>query len=129
MKIMQCTKSVSKAVNRPSVKWVTYRSVPQPREMDSKPNNAVAISARMFSPARMRNNDAMKAVYVLPLGKQAAFGGRCHGKLRILWGENPSAPTVRLLTLADTVEYFNLVLQLKLSQAEKDSLVAYLLTL
>jgi cytochrome c peroxidase len=35
----------------------------------------------------------------------------------------------RLLTLADTVEYFNLVLGLKLSTAEKDSLVAYMLAL
>jgi cytochrome c peroxidase len=35
----------------------------------------------------------------------------------------------RLLTLADTVEFFNLALGVKLSQPEKDSLVAYLLTL
>ncbi|MBW0003916.1 MAG: cytochrome B6 [Hyphomicrobiales bacterium] len=35
----------------------------------------------------------------------------------------------RLLTLADTVEFFNLVLGLKLSQPEKENLVAYLLTL
>jgi cytochrome c peroxidase len=35
----------------------------------------------------------------------------------------------RLLTLADTVEYFNLVLGLKLDQQEKDDLVAYLLAL
>jgi cytochrome c peroxidase len=35
----------------------------------------------------------------------------------------------RLLTLADTVEYFNLVLGLKLTQQEKDSLVAYMLAL
>ena len=35
----------------------------------------------------------------------------------------------RLLTLADTVEFFNLVLELKLTQEEKDSLVAYMLTL
>jgi cytochrome c peroxidase len=35
----------------------------------------------------------------------------------------------RLLTLADTVEFFNLVLGLKLSQDEKDALVAYMLTL
>jgi cytochrome c peroxidase len=35
----------------------------------------------------------------------------------------------RLLTLADTVEFFNLVLSLKLTQAEKDSLVAYMLAL
>lgn len=35
----------------------------------------------------------------------------------------------RLLTLADSVEYFNLVLGVKLTQDEKDSLVAYMLTL
>ncbi|MDI4235199.1 cytochrome B6 [Bradyrhizobium sp. Arg237L] len=35
----------------------------------------------------------------------------------------------RLLTLADTVEFFNLVLGLKLTQEEKDSLVAYMLML
>ncbi|GFE91350.1 cytochrome b6 [Steroidobacter agaridevorans] len=35
----------------------------------------------------------------------------------------------RLMTLADTVEYFNLVLGLKLTADEKDSLVAYLLAL
>ncbi|HJU17618.1 MAG TPA: hypothetical protein VJ770_14275 [Stellaceae bacterium] len=35
----------------------------------------------------------------------------------------------RLLTLADTVEFFNLVLGLKLTQDEKNSLVAYLLAL
>jgi cytochrome c peroxidase len=35
----------------------------------------------------------------------------------------------RLMTLADTVEFFNLVLSLKLTQQEKDALVAYMLTL
>ncbi len=35
----------------------------------------------------------------------------------------------RLLTLPDTVEFFNLVLGLKLSQQEKDDLLAYLLVL
>ncbi|WP_039913478.1 cytochrome b6 [Cellvibrio mixtus] len=35
----------------------------------------------------------------------------------------------RLLTLADTVEFFNLVLELKLEKQEKDDLVAFLLTL
>jgi hypothetical protein len=35
----------------------------------------------------------------------------------------------RLPTLADTVEFFNLVLGLKLTQEEKDQLVAYMLTL
>jgi cytochrome c peroxidase len=35
----------------------------------------------------------------------------------------------RLMTLADTVEYFNLVLGIKLTSAEKEALVAYMLTL
>jgi hypothetical protein len=35
----------------------------------------------------------------------------------------------RLLTLADTVEYFNLLLGLKLTRQEKDSLVTYMLAL
>jgi len=35
----------------------------------------------------------------------------------------------RLLTLADTVEFFNLVLGAKLTQQEKDALVAYMLCL
>lgn len=35
----------------------------------------------------------------------------------------------RLMTLADTVEFFNLILGTKLSKDEKDALVAYLLTL
>jgi cytochrome c peroxidase len=35
----------------------------------------------------------------------------------------------RLLTLADTVEFFNLLLGTKLNQQDKDALVAYLLTL
>ena len=35
----------------------------------------------------------------------------------------------RLLTIADTVEFFNLVLALKLTQEEKDALVAYMLAL
>lgn len=35
----------------------------------------------------------------------------------------------RLLTLEDTVEYFNLILQLKLNKQEKDDLVAFMLTL
>src|SRR5690606_30350863 len=35
----------------------------------------------------------------------------------------------RLPTLADTVEFFNLVLGTQLTQAERDALVAYMLTL
>jgi cytochrome c peroxidase len=35
----------------------------------------------------------------------------------------------RLLTLADTVEFFNLVLGTKLAKDEKEALIAYMLTL
>src|SRR4029077_16862725 len=35
----------------------------------------------------------------------------------------------RLLTLADTIEFFNLILELKLGETEKNDLVAFLLTL
>ncbi len=37
--------------------------------------------------------------------------------------------TAGCMTLADTVEFFNLVLGLKLTAEEKDSLVAYMLAL
>jgi cytochrome c peroxidase len=33
------------------------------------------------------------------------------------------------MTLADTVEFFNLVLGIRLTQEEKDALVAFMLTL
>jgi len=33
------------------------------------------------------------------------------------------------MTLADTIEFFNLVLQTQLTQEEKDALAAYMLTL
>lgn len=44
-------------------------------------------------------------------------------------GRSPYLHDGRLPTLADTVEFFNLVLGTKLTQAEKDALVAYMLTL
>lgn len=49
--------------------------------------------------------------------------------LRAIKDSPPYLHDGRLLTLADTVEYFNLVLGLKLSQEEKDALVAYMLAL
>ena len=49
--------------------------------------------------------------------------------LRGIKDSSPYLHDGRLLTLADTVEFFNLVLGLKLTQAEKDSLVAYMLAL
>jgi cytochrome c peroxidase len=57
-----------------------------------------------------------------------------HGAIKTftLRGIKDSPPYLhdgRLMTLADTVEFFNLVLGLELTQAEKDSLVAYMLAL
>jgi cytochrome c peroxidase len=49
--------------------------------------------------------------------------------LRCIKDSPPYLHDGRLLTLADTVEFFNLVLGLKLNQREKDDLVAYMLTL
>ena len=50
-------------------------------------------------------------------------------KMFTLRGIKDSPPYLhdgRLLTLEDTVEFFNLVLQLKMSQQEKQDLVAYM---
>ena len=49
--------------------------------------------------------------------------------LRGIKGSPPYLHDGRLLTLADTVEFFNLVLGTKLNQQDKDALAAYLLTL
>ncbi len=73
---------------------------------------------RFYAPGQTENGLVM-----LPDGPIKTF------TLRGIKDSPPYLHDGRLLTLADTVEYFNLVLQLKLSRAEKDSLVAYLLTL
>jgi cytochrome c peroxidase len=49
--------------------------------------------------------------------------------LRAIKDSPPYLHDGRLLTLADTVEFFNLVLELKLTAGEKESLVAYMLAL
>jgi cytochrome c peroxidase len=60
---------------------------------------------------------------VLPEGPIKTF------TLRGIKDSPPYLHDGRLMTLADTVEYFNLVLGLKLTSEEKDSLVAYMLAL
>jgi cytochrome c peroxidase len=53
-------------------------------------------------------------------------------KTFVLRGIKESPPYLhdgRLLTLADTVEFFNLVLGLKLNEQEKQDLVAFMLAL
>ncbi|HSC68191.1 MAG TPA: hypothetical protein VLC79_10895 [Cellvibrio sp.] len=49
--------------------------------------------------------------------------------LRSIKDSPPYLHDDRLLTLADTVEFFNLVLGVKLEKQEKEDLVAFLLTL
>ncbi|HEY0179446.1 MAG TPA: hypothetical protein VGC30_07425 [Dokdonella sp.] len=73
---------------------------------------------RFYKPGTVYNDLAM-----LPDGPIKTF------TLRGIKDSPPYLHDGRLPTLADSVEFFNLVLQLKLTQDEKDALVAYLLTL
>jgi cytochrome c peroxidase len=73
---------------------------------------------RFYKPGRTYND-----LVELPDGPIKTF------TLRGIKDSPPYLHDGRLLTLADTVEYFNLVLGLKLTADEKQSLVAYLLTL
>ena len=59
----------------------------------------------------------------IPVSSTTAF------PLRGIKDSPPYLHDGRLPTLADTVEFFNLVLGLRLTQGEKDSLVAYMLAL
>ena len=73
---------------------------------------------RFYEPGKTVNDLVM-----LPDGPIKTF------TLRGIKDSPPYLHDGRLLTLADTVEFFNLVLSLKLTQPEKESLVAYMLTL
>jgi cytochrome c peroxidase len=70
-----------------------------------------------------RTGQTVNGLVMLPDGPIKTF------TLRGIKDSPPYLHDGRLLTLADTVEYFNLVLGLKLNQQEKDDLVAYMLTL
>jgi cytochrome c peroxidase len=72
--------------------------------------------------------------YLHDLQVERFYVGRPEGPIKTfgLRGIKDSPPYLhdgRLMTLADTVEFFNLVLELGLSPQEKDDLVAYLLCL
>jgi cytochrome c peroxidase len=73
---------------------------------------------RFYEPGKTVNDLVM-----LPDGPIKTF------TLRGIKDSPPYLHDGRLLTLADTVEFFNLVLGLKLTQPEKESLVAYMLAL
>ena len=73
---------------------------------------------RFYQPGIVDNG-----LVILPDGPVKTF------TLRGIKDSPPYLHDGRLLTLADTVEFFNLVLGLKLSQDEKDALVTYLLAL
>jgi cytochrome c peroxidase len=90
--------------------------IPQTAFMD---NNMHDLKLERFYKPGQTVNDFV----VLPDGPIKTF------TLRGIKDSPPYMHDGRLLTLADTVEFFNLVLSLKLSQSEKDDLVAYLLTL
>jgi cytochrome c peroxidase len=72
--------------------------------------------------------------YMHDLQVERFYIGRPEGPIKTfaLRGIKDSPPYLhdgRLMTLADTVEFFNLVFELKLSKSEKEDLVAYLLCL
>jgi cytochrome c peroxidase len=76
------------------------------------------MTERFFKPGLVFNDQV-----VLPDGPIKTF------TLRGIKDSPPYLHDGRLLTLADTVEFFNLVLDLKLNAAEKESLVSYMLAL
>jgi cytochrome c peroxidase len=76
------------------------------------------MTERFFKPGTVVNDQV-----VLPDGPIKTF------TLRAIKDSPPYLHDGRLLTLADTVEFFNLVLGTKLTAAEKESLVAYMLAL
>ncbi|HEY1895936.1 MAG TPA: hypothetical protein VGG62_06675 [Terracidiphilus sp.] len=70
-----------------------------------------------------RTGETVNGLVMLPDGPIKTF------TLRGIKDSPPYMHDGRLLTLADCVEFFNLVLELKLTDDEKQSLVAYMLTL
>jgi cytochrome c peroxidase len=76
------------------------------------------MTERFFKPGTVFNDQV-----ALPDGPIKTF------TLRGIKDSPPYLHDGRLLTLADTVEFFNLVLGTKLDPGEKESLVAYMLTL
>jgi cytochrome c peroxidase len=90
--------------------------IPQTAFMD---NNMHDLKLERFYRIGRTENDMVE----LPDGPIKTF------TLRGVKDSPPYLHDGRLLTLADTVEYFNVVLQLHLNQQEKDELVAYMLCL
>lgn len=90
--------------------------IPQTAFMD---NNMHDLKLERFYQAGKAYNDFV----TLPDGPIKTF------TLRGIKDSPPYLHDGRLMTLADTVEFFNLVLGTKLEQDEKDALVAYLMTL
>src|SRR3954464_9723955 len=82
-------------------------------------NNMHDLKLERFYPAGLVAND----LAIIPDGPIKTL------TLRGIKDSPPYFHDGRLLTLADTVEFFNLVLGLKLTQEEKDALVAYMLAL
>jgi cytochrome c peroxidase len=90
--------------------------MPQTSFMD---NNMHDLKLERFYKIGQTSNDLV----LLPDGPIKTF------TLRGIKDSPPYLHDGRLLTLADTVEYFNIVLGVKLDEEEKAALVAYMLTL
>jgi cytochrome c peroxidase len=90
--------------------------IPQTAFMD---NNMHDLKLERF----YNTGQTVNGLVMLPDGPIKTF------TLRGIKDSPPYLHDGRLMTLADTVEFFNLVLGLKLTQPEKESLVAYMLAL
>ena len=91
----------------------------------------------MCHPAPYYTDNSMHNLQVERFFKEKMINGRkasADGPIKTfpLRGIKDSPPYLhddRLLTIADTVEFFNLVLEIHLNEEEKKDLVAFLLTL
>ncbi|MRX51286.1 cytochrome B6 [Paracoccus sp. S-4012] len=90
--------------------------IPQTAFMDQQMHDLKL--ERFYAPGEVVNDFVL-----LPDGPVKTF------TLRGIKDTPPYLHDGRLMTLADTVEFFNLVLHTQLTQDEKDALVAYMLTL
>ena len=86
----------------------------------AKANVRIVISLLLFLDNQMHDLKLERFLNEPGDGPKKTF------RLRGIKDSPPYLHDGRLLTLEDTVEFFNLVLQLKLSEEEKSDLVAYM---
>lgn len=111
----------------PAMRLIRSKATPQELRGEELFHGKALCSECHYGPAFVDD-------YMHDLQVERFYKGRPEGPIKTfpLRGIKDSPPYLhdgRLMTLDDTVEFFNLVLELQLTQPEKDDLVAYLLTL